>query len=205
MKKIRNKLIILIVIIILLIVGIITGILLSKNYRLISKLEKLAKENGNTTNYSYVMNYSSGGVSKYWIKDGAFYANIIENIAIAEVYEDNDNKIYLMKRNDGSVYYSINGESNEQIGMKCVPAKFYGNSESTYSDIKKDVKTISEEEFIGKDAYLVQTKENEKYWIEKATGFIIGWTMGDEVISVTFEFNNVTDQDLKIPDTSKYK
>jgi len=209
-KQSKKGILISVTILVLLIFLVIFFVLSTKNKRIISKLEAISKEKENTSNYSYTLynfeletGYKS--VSKYWIKENSFLANIVNDTSSAEVYEDNNNEIYLMKRNDGSVYYSINGNSNEQLNMKCVPIKPTGTSEFTYSDIKKNIKYIVDDKFMNTNCYLVYTNYDTKYWIEKDTGFIIGWMIENNIYSVTFNFNNVTDEDMKLPDVSKYK
>lgn len=210
MKKKWKKIIIVIIIIVLLIIF---SMILTNNIRIFTKMKKAAQQNGNLSNYSYTMNTinlknGDKSVSKYWVKDGAFTAKIngesSEGITYeAAVHEDKDNEIYLLKRSDGSVYYSINGESNSKLTMKCVPINFAENY--NFESNIWNIKYITEEEFIGKNCYFMQTKANDKYWIEKDTGFIIGWTLGDSIMTVSYEVGNVTDEDVKIPDSTKYK
>lgn len=209
-KQSKKRVLISVTILVLLILVFIFLVLSTKNKRIISKLEAISREKENTSNYSYILcnfdlktGYKS--VSKYWIKEDRFSANIINDSVSAEVYEDSNNEIYLMKRNDGSVYYSINGNSNEQLNMKCVPIKPTGTSESTYPDIKENITYIVDDKFMNTNCYLVYTNYDTKYWIEKDTGFIIGWMIENNICSVTFNFDNVTDNDMKLPDISKYK
>lgn len=212
MKKHKKLIISIVIICIILILISIMCILLNKNKLTINELEKKAKTMKDINNYSYIVNIISqnGNVekSRYWIKDGAFSAKVFSynekgQEGICEVYEDKDNKIHLAKFKNGTTYYYINGETNSKSEMEFEPAKLY--DEMIFFEIKDNVKYINEEKFLGKETYLIVTKDNNKYWIEMETGLIIGNTIGDTIVNYNFEIDNVTDEYMKIPDTESYK
>ena len=55
--------------------------------------------------------------------------------------------------------------------MEFEPAKLY--DEMIYFEIKDNVKYINEEKFLGKETYLIVTKDNNKYWIERETDLLL--------------------------------
>ena len=200
----KKKILIIVVIIIIILITIF-GI---KFYK-INKIINLMKINMKKSNYSYIDEDILDNDLKLFYKRN-------KNILIRKSLV-NEN-YYFIYDYDNKIVYSIDSQLKEYY-KRCFDNKdiellkfpFYSFLTLDYS-LKNKLKLVFEWKVINydNDRYEITTKENYKIIFDKNTGIALRATnmnpdeRTDRIIK-ELEFDNVTDDDVKIPDFSDYK
>ena len=204
-NKLKNLKIIIIFIIVLILVISIFAYNNLKNIILLNSLEEKLT-NINTSNYSYTTEMITDNektITKCFVLNEKYYVEIekVNEKTIVKLYKDNKDDIILYDK-DGTILYKINGQTNSKIDMNILPTNPKYFALDIYAISKNDIKEISKE---GK-YYVLNTKNNYKYWVEKDTGIVVKILSLDTNESMSFEynFNNVKEDDIVKPDVSEY-
>ena len=176
-----------------------------KDILLINSLEsKLSSIN--ISNYSYTREIESNdlkAVTKGYFINGKYYIEMEQTTengkAIIKSYKDNKDDIILYDKGD-TLLYKINGKTNTVTEMTILPTDPKYSSYEYYSLMKNNIKEISKED----NYYVVKTKDNSSYWIEKDTGIIVKLYDANYPMSLSYNFGNVKETDVIKPDVSKY-
>ena len=197
-----KKKILIIVVIVLIILIIIFGL---KFYKIIN----LMKINMKKSNYSYINEDIFDNDLKLFYKHS-------KNILIRKSLVNND--YYFIYDYDNKILYSIENELKEyskrnlrETDTELLNFPFYNFLTFDYS-FKNKLKLVFEWKVVNydNDRYEITTKDNYKVIFDKNTGIALRVTNMnpdkriDRIIK-DFEFDNVTDDDIKIPDFSDYK
>ena len=186
------------IIFLLLVLGLL--LLIAWRYNVLCDISKQNNLTLNKTNYYY---YSKNNetIMEYWKK---------ENIAKLNMKQVNTNRDVTFWRdgNTGEEYtfYNMTMEYTEDGGMfSSRPTSLT----TSYDNFNKFLLALNPTVFIwtkeydGKDCYDVKVGEQEEI-IEKETGLLLSTKFEDNERKLSYSFDTVTDEDVKMPDISQY-
>lgn len=175
-------------------------LLIAWRYNVLCDISKQNNLTLNKTNYYY---YSKNNetIMEYWKK---------ENIAKLNMKQVNTNRDVTFWRdgNTGEEYtfYNMTMEYTEDGGMfSSRPTSLT----TSYDNFNKFLLALNPTVFIwtkeynGKDCYDVKVGEQEEI-IEKETGLLLSTKFEDNERKLSYSFDTVTDEDVKMPDISQY-
>ena len=175
-------------------------LLIAWRYNVLCDISKQNNLTLNKTNYYY---YSKNNetIMEYWKK---------ENIAKLNMKQVNTNRDVTFWRdgNTGEEYtfYNMTMEYTEDGGMfSSRPTSLT----TSYDNFNKFLLALNPTVFIwtkeydGKDCYDVKVGEQEEI-IEKETGLLLSTKLEDNERKLSYSFDAVTDEDVKMPDISQY-
>lgn len=193
---------------VLLVLILLYGIYILRNYIILNKLSKLAKETINNDNYyaqllafqgddvvSIVESYNKD--SKY-LSIVNFYGPKKQNKQSLTVYKDNTEKMGVIQSGDRRVAL-LNGESivPGEITIRDV----FSEVPATLDKIKfSAISLIKSEQCNLRDCYLIELKDGWRMWIDKETGLIIREINGGFITNRKYTFDIVKDEDISKPD-----
>ena len=198
----KKKIIIIVVIIIVILI-----ILFSIKFYKINKIINLIEENNKKLNYSYIdEDILENNFSRLFKHKGNILINITCEDVNDYIYYDLKSKIVYNIDNENKVYYKRTIDINDELKFP-----FYEFLTSDHS-LKNKLKLVFEWKLTNydNDRYEITTKDNYKIIFDKNTGIALRVTnmnpdkRTDKVVK-DFEYNSVTDDDVKLPDLSEYK
>lgn len=195
-----------------------TEINISNNKITKEELIVLVNRSDKINNYTLRSNKNKT-IFKYKENRGVFYKTDNEN---AKIYVDyiNDKQTVLEKKNKiayiSKNFQKISLNSKKESFFELINRiEEYKTSEDYFNDYKCIViefdlnYTIKEDFSFEKDVQNNNKKQTNKIWIDKNTGVVmkIEAKIDDEIKTTEsyYEFNNVTDNDVEVPDLSEYK
>ena len=190
------------VLIAILIIFIILVILAIWRYNILTDIYEKNNEKFSTSNY-YYYSKTDDTIMESWKKDQITKVNlkqvngegdvtIWENESTREEYVFyNKQKIYT--ESQGAVLgitpagFSLEPDANNRILIAINPIVYIGTKE-----------------YDNKECYYVKIDEQEEY-IEKETGLIIHSTSEIGERNITYRFNDITDEEIEMPDINQYE
>ena len=204
----QKKKVLKIVLWVLLVLILLYGIYILRNYIILNKLSKLAKETINNDNYyaqlltfqgddivSIVESYNKD--SKYLTRVN-FYGPTEQNNQSLTVYKDNTEKMGVIQSGDRRVAL-LNGENivPGEVTVRDVFMEVPG----ILDKIKfSAISLIKSEQCNSRDCYLIELKDGWRMWIDKETGLIIREINGGFITNRKYTFDIVKDEDIAKPD-----
>ena len=117
----------------------------------------------------------------------------IDGDAMSMLTIDKEKNTYLMT--------SLNSTTKDLLYKK----DFIGIKASINS-YGNDLIYLGDESFNGRNCLRIRAGEDTEYLIDEKTGFVLKYEANDETLAeFNIEINNVTEEDVKIPDLSKYE
>ena len=117
----------------------------------------------------------------------------IDGEAMSMVTIDKEKNTYLMTKLNASTKDLL--YKKDFIDIKSLLNK-YGN----------DLIYLGDENYKGRNCLKIRAGENTEYLIDEETGFVLKYEPSDETVAeFNIEINNVTEDDVKLPDLSKYE
>ena len=117
----------------------------------------------------------------------------IDGEAMSKVTIDKEKNTYLMTKLNASTKDLL--YKKDFIDIKSVLNK-YGN----------DLIYLGNESFNGRNCLRIRVGEDAQYLIDEETGFVLEYENADGTLKeFNIEINNVTEDDVKLPDLSKYE
>ena len=198
-KKIKlwKKILILIVLILLILL-----VIVFYRYNILTTLQEknyIYNEKSNCYYYSE----SDNTIMEYWKKDGIIKLNTRQ------------------LNGNGNITFWLNTNTNEEYIFWNEPEKYYSEEEGVTLKrlpqgmmFAEDAKVrlmmavypglyIGSQKYEGKDCYKIKIGEQEEF-IEKETGLVL-YSSNGENRKITYSFDCVTNEDIKMPDINEYK
>ena len=117
----------------------------------------------------------------------------IDGEAMSKVTIDKEKNTYLMTKLNASTKDLL--YKKDFIDIKSLLNK-YGN----------DLIYLGDENYKGRNCLKIRAGENTEYLIDEETGFVLKYEPSDGTVAeFNIEINNVTEDDVKLPDLSKYE
>ena len=117
----------------------------------------------------------------------------IDGEAMSMVTIDKEKNTYLMT--------SLNASTKDLLYKKD-----FVDIKSLLNKYGKDLVYLGNENYKGKNCLKIRAGENTEYVIDEATGFVLKYESNDGTVAeFNIEINNVTEDDVKLPDLSKYE
>lgn len=117
----------------------------------------------------------------------------IDGDAMSMVTIDKEKNTYLMT--------SLNSTTKDLLYKKD-----FMDIKSLLNSYGNDLIYLGDESFNGRNCLRIRAGEDTEYLIDEKTGFVLKYEANDETLAeFNIEINNVTEEDVKIPDLSKYE
>ena len=117
----------------------------------------------------------------------------IDGEAMSMVTIDKEKNTYLMT--------SLNSSTKDLLYKKD-----FMDIKSLLNSYGNDLIYLGDESFNGRNCLRIRAGEDTEYLIEEETGFVLKYEANDGTLAeFNIEINNVTENDIKLPDLSKYE
>ena len=117
----------------------------------------------------------------------------IDGEAMSMVTIDKEKNTYLMT--------SLNSSTKDLLYKKD-----FMDIKSLLNSYGNDLIYLGDESFNGRNCLRIRAGEDTEYLIEEETGFVLKYEANDGTLAeFNIEINNVTENDVKLPDLSKYE
>lgn len=199
------------VLLVILIVFVIFLIFTLRKLVILNKIESLAEDKVNSTNYfseKISITGKSATITKSYNKDGNYltvvktFRTAIDEKSGMTVYNNNEDKIAIIESGENKIAFV-----NSDTMMGEIRVNTFNTKEMSlwYKILLSATSRITTEECNNKKCYLLEPAKGWKLWIDKETGIVVREINGSTLQDSYYEFNTVKDEDIVKPDISDCK
>lgn len=197
------------ILLVILIVFVIFLIFTLRKLVILNKIENLAEDKVNITNYyseKISVTGKSVSIMKVYNKDDKYITQLRTFVPTTDekrgitVYKNNDEKLAIIESGENKIAFT---NSESIIDGKLSVNNFELRKMNILQKLILAATTrITSEECNNKKCYLVEPAKGWKLWIDKETGIVVREINGSTLQDSYYEFNVVKDEDIIKPDIS---